>query len=373
MSKKSEQICLFEENLNIDHRKSRYTNLSKMIESKYNNTFEIDTSTVSFNQNEFNFIDLFAGGGGISLGFKQAGFNKILDVEILEHACKTLKRNFPESLHFCSDIRELNIKEYIKDKEIHLVVGGPPCQGFSVAGKRNPSDIRNMLFEEFHRIIKEVKPLFFVLENVPGIITLDSGKFNERILNGFEELGYEVSIRILEAADYGVPQLRSRAIYVGNRINSLNPYPKKIYKPNDYLTIDNAISDLEELETKEEINHVWTNHSKKFIERIAKVKPGESLYTSFRDAYKRQRKGHPSMTIKENHGGTHIHYSLDRCISAREMARIQTFPDDFIFEGSHKQAFIQIGNAVPVQLAKHIGLAIYKALDDHLRVIKSSK
>jgi len=349
----------------MKHRKSRYTNLMKELEKRYDNIYEVDTSKLSYKSTEFNFVDLFAGCGGLSLGIKQAGFNKLADVEILDHAMDTLKFNFPESKHYHGDIAHFNPIDYTNGNNVHLVVGGPPCQGFSVAGKRNPKDIRNELFREYHRVVKELNPYFFILENVPGILTLDNSKFYKDIVEGFKELGYVVSVRILEAADFGVPQLRTRAIFVGNRLGLLNPYPKKQLTPEHYRSIDEAISDLESKDMDLSINHIWTKHSKKFEERIAQVGPGESLYETFADAYKRQRVGQPSMTIKENHGGTHLHYSLNRCISAREMARLQTFPDEFIFQGTHKQAFIQVGNAVPVLLAKNVGLAVMKAIQDY--------
>ncbi len=373
MKKKIVQPTLFEDcNCEIEtpikdlkHRKSRYSNLMKEIETSYDNIYEVDTSNLSFSNTKYNYVDLFAGCGGLSLGIKQAGFNKLVDVEILDHAMDTLKYNFPESHHYFGDIKDFNPKEYTNGNDVHLVVGGPPCQGFSVAGKRNPKDIRNQLFREYQRVVEELNPYFFILENVPGILTLDNSNFYKEIVEGFKELGYEVSVRILEVADYGVPQLRTRAIFIGNRFGLRNPYPKKQLNPEHYKSIDESISDLEDKQMDSSINHVWTKHSKKFEERIAQVGPGESLYETFADAYKRQRVGHPSMTIKENHGGTHLHYSLNRCISAREMARLQTFPDEFIFQGTHKQAFIQVGNAVPVLLAKNVGLAVMKAIQDY--------
>lgn len=352
------------------HRRSRYTRMMENLKEEYTNCFEVDTKDLDLKDSSFNFIDLFAGAGGLSLGLTQAGFNKLVDVEILEHAGKTLKTNFPDSLHYSGDIEDFIVKDYINNKPVHLVVGGPPCQGFSVAGKRNPKDMRNFLFKEFHRVVEETNPYFFILENVPGIITLDKGQFYHDIIKGFEDLGYSVSVRILEAADYGVPQLRTRAIFIGNRLGLDNPYPKQLFTPNEYKSIDYAIDDLVNLDMDPTINHVWTNHSKKFIERLSHVKPGESLYETFADAYKRQRIGEPSMTVKENHGGTHVHYSLDRCISAREMARLQSFPDDFFFEGTHKESFIQIGNAVPPLMAKHIGLAILKSIIDYEKTTK---
>jgi DNA (cytosine-5)-methyltransferase 1 len=196
------------------------------------------------------------------------------------------------------------------------------------------------------------------MENVPGILTIENGKVRDLMIREFEKMGYKTSVRILEAAEFNVPQFRTRAIFIGNRINKKNPYPKPILNKDNFLKIEDFLRDLENHPRDPSINHEWTNHSKQFEERISKVKPGQSLYEKFKDAYKRQYLGVPSMTIKENHGGTHIHPKLNRVISVREMARLQTFPDNFFFEGTMKRGMWQVGNAVPVNLAKHIGLSI---------------
>ncbi len=352
----------FENIKDLKYRQSKYIKKAIELDKAFNNYEIINTKKADEKKIGWGFIDLFAGAGGMSLGFKEAGFNLLLDVEKEEYAAKTLEYNFLEAKHFHGDIKNFNPKKHIKEEEVDIVIGGPPCQGFSIAGERNEKDERNLLFEEFIRVVSELNPSFVVMENVPGIITLDEGNFFDNIIKSFERLNYEVTARILESADFGVPQLRSRAIFVGNKKGIKNPYPKKIYSAEEYKTIDDAIEDLEKKDRDSSINHEWTNHSKKTIDRISKVEPGESLYDSYKDAYKRQRIGEPSMTIKENHGGTHIHYKLNRCISVREMARIQTFPDDFYFKGSHKKGFIQVGNAVPPLLAKHLGLAIKKSI-----------
>jgi DNA (cytosine-5)-methyltransferase 1 len=239
-----------------------------------------------------------------------------------------------------------------------------------VAGRRDPKDPRNRLFREFVRVVDEVRPDYFVMENVPGILTMSGGKVLEAILESFDEIGYPAtSVAILEAASFGVAQIRARAIFVGNRHGLLNPFPAPILQPSDYVPIEAAINDLPPWTRLPEINHEWTKHSKEFEKRISKVPPGGSLYETFVDAFKRQYPGVPSMTIKENHGGTHIHPSLNRCISAREMARLQSFPDDFIFEGSMKKAMWQIGNAVPPLMARAIGTALIPFLES----LKSSK
>jgi DNA (cytosine-5)-methyltransferase 1 len=348
---------------------SRYCNLQAHFDTNlFNcNWFEIDTRKAKTTKTEFNYVDLFSGAGGMSQGFKQAGFNKILSVEIDHDASETIRRNFPESAHYEGRIEDLSderIREIVGDRTIHLVCGGPPCQGFSVAGFRDPNDPRNKLFHEFVRVVRVLKPWFVVLENVPGILTMQDGAVYQEILRQFGMEGYgNMSVRILEAATFGAPQLRTRAIFIGNRFGKKNPYPQIQFTKENYRSIDDAIDDLKNVPPSPLFNHEWTKHSKQMEERISKVPPGGSLYDTFRDAWKRQYKGIPSMTAKENHGGVHIHYEKNRVISARELARLQTFPDDFIFSGTMKRAYWQIGNAVPCILAKNIALAVRSELE----------
>ena len=349
----------------ITKKTGRYNHLKKIYDNDLFNSdwFEVDTKKISNKNSKINFVDLFSGAGGISLGLVQAGYNKVASIEIDKDASETIKLNFPKSHHFNVSIDKFTnkiIKKIIKEK-IHLVCGGPPCNGFSVAGYRNPNDPRNFLFREFLRVVEILKPNFFLMENVPGILTMSGGKVRDIIISEFKKIGYKnISIRILESANFEVPQFRARAIFIGNKINCKNPYPKIINTEENYLKIEDYIKDLINKERDPSINHEWTKHSKKFEKRISKVNPGYSLYDTFRDAYKRQHLGYPSMAIKENHGGTHIHPTLNRVISAREMARLQTFPDNFFFKGTMKRAMWQIGNAVPVKLAYHLGLALKK-------------
>lgn len=346
----------------------RYERIRQKHEQDLSDTHKIfvDIESSLRTNETYTFIDLFSGAGGITLGFEQSGFVPVASVEISEIASATYRRNFPNCQHYCGDIHEFDPSRILKDAEsstIHVVVGGPPCQGFSVAGQRNPADERNTLFKEFIRVVDQVKPWYVVLENVPGILTMQKGAVRGAIKEAFGEIGYpDMSIAVLELASYGVPQIRPRAIFIANRFGLENPYPKPQLVPEQYRPIESAIEDLPDYTPIPEINHEWTRHSKEYMERIAKVRPGGSLYESFLDAFKRQYPGLPSMTIKENHGGTHIHPHLNRVISAREMARLQSFPDTFIFEGTMKKAMWQIGNAVPPRLAECIALALRPSL-----------
>jgi DNA (cytosine-5)-methyltransferase 1 len=310
----------------------------------------------------FSFADLFSGAGGFSVGVTQAGLKKIFSVEIDADASNTIRHNFPKSVHFetpIENLTEIELDRGIKGKRVDVMFGGPPCQGFSVAGLRNPQDPRNSLFKEYIRLVRHIQPDFVVLENVPGILTMEGGKVYREIISQFADAGYPgMTARILEAATFGVPQLRTRAIFIANRLGLPNPYPTPIHSRLEYNTIEGAIEDLKHSPRHSVSNHEWTEHSAKIETRIAQIPPGGSLYESFRDAYKRQYRGVPSMAVKENHGGCHVHYELNRVLSAREMARLQTFPDDFFFTGTFKRAYWQIGNAVPCLMAKHIALAV---------------
>ncbi len=326
----------------------------------------VDSTEVDPNGYTYNVVDLFSGAGGLTLGFEEANYNSILGIEHDEDAAATYEHNFENATQINEDIRKVtsdDVKEVIGNNEIHILLAGFPCPGFSIAGERNPEDERNFLYQEIIRLIDTIDPWFVVMENVPGITTIEDGKAYDTILKEFENAGYPLATQILEAADYEVPQIRSRSIFIGNKFGVKNPYPKKVLSEEEYLECDKAISDLKQEERDSSINHEWTNHRENTIERISKVNPGESLYDSYKDAWKRQYPGSPSMAIKENHGGVHIHPELNRCISAREMARLQSFPDDFYFKGRMKRTFVQIGNAVPVNLAKHIGLGLRPTLD----------
>ena len=356
---------------------SRYVYVRRMLDDDPNNSGWMNVRADQTKSAQgLTYVDLFAGGGGLSLGFRQAGFTKLFDNEIDPDAAATLQKNWPYAQHHAGDIAELGpslMDKLCGNKTVDIVCGGPPCQGFSVAGLRNPHDPRNQLFKEYIRVVSHLQPKFIVLENVPGILTMQSGKVYREIIKQFRDIGYAVNVRILEAAEYGVPQLRSRAIFIGNRLGLKNPYPLPTHTRAQYRAIESALDDLKDLPADATINHQWTRHSAKMEQRIALVPAGGSLYPTFRDAYKRQHRGVPSMTVKENHGGTHIHYEKHRVLSARELARLQCFPDDYIFSGTMKRAYWQIGNAVPVELAKHIALALVPSLQPALPASKSAK
>lgn len=345
----------------------RYARIARTLELSLLNAGQIrwiDTANIDPSGHTYTAADLFCGCGGLSLGFKQANFSLLFGVEIDPGACASFRYNFPEAFLWEMRIEELRVDEITQilgDRQVQVLCAGFPCPGFSIAGLKDPKDPRNYLYKEVVRITKALQPWFIVLENVPRLVTL--GNYLLAIYNAFNDIGYTISAMILEAASYGVPQIRPRTIFIGNRFGMQNPYPRPILREKEYVAIETAIDDLKYVPRTPKINHEWTKHSELMEKRISEVPPGGSLYKSFHDAWKRQYRGVPSMTIKENHGGNHIHYELNRVLSAREMARLQSFPDEFIFNGTMKRVLFQVGNAVPPLLAKHIALALRPSLD----------
>lgn len=343
----------------------RYEGIKRALEQE-NDRWKtwVDVKNSPSSDVSYNFVDLFCGAGGLTLGLSHAGFKSVAGVEMVPVACETHQRNFPECRLFEGDIKEFVPDAWLNGESVQVVAGGPPCQGFSVAGRRDPNDDRNRLFREFVRVVGVLQPHYVIMENVPGILTMQKGKVKEAIFEAFNDIGYgSISVAVLESATYGVAQIRPRAIFIANRFGMPNPYPRPQLQPQEYRPIEDAISDLPSYTPQPEINHEWTRHSAAFMERIAQVPAGGSLYDTFADAFKRQYPGVPSMTVKENHGGTHIHPHLNRVISAREMARLQSFPDSYLFAGTMKKAMWQIGNAVPPRLGEVIGLALRPYLD----------
>lgn len=314
---------------------------------------------------EMTFVDLFSGAGGITKGLELAGMRGICGMDWFEAAGKTYKRNFSHAF-VEGDIKSDKVKkefldtvkQELKGNELSVVAGGFPCQGFSMAGNRIVDDPRNSLYIELLEIVKDLRPQFVVCENVVGLRTMLKGKVEQKILEDFKSVGYNMNVTVLRAADYMVPQKRDRVIFIGNRVGLKNLHPKPLLSPENYITTGEAIKDLMNLEPNPKINHVPTKHGEKMRERLAALEEGKSLYKGYSDAWKKCPWDEASCTIKENHGGVNVHPKLPRVITAREMARLQSFSDDFIFEGPKSKQLVQLGNAVPPLLAKAIGLSI---------------
>ena len=322
-------------------------------------------------KSKLTFVDLFSGAGGITKGFEMAGLKGICGMDWFEAAGKTYRRNFNHPF-IEGDIKSPEkkaefyeaVKKGLNGKALNIVAGGFPCQGFSMAGNRIVDDPRNSLYKELLEIVTTLQPEFVVCENVVGLRSMLSGRVEEMIINDFAEVGYQINVTVLRAADYGVPQKRDRVIFIGNRIQKINFHPEPIFSPANYVTTGEAIGDLMLLQDNVAFNHVQTKHRPDMAQRMMVLDEGKSLYKGYSDAWKKCPWDEASCTIKENHGGVNIHPKLPRVLTAREMARIQSFPDDFIFEGPKNKQLVQLGNAVPPLLSKAIGLAIRKAYQE---------
>ena len=317
------------------------------------------------------FVDLFCGAGGLSKGLELSGMHGICGLDWFDEAGMTYARNFKHPF-INGDIKQPENKQkfyetvraQLNGRKLNLVAGGFPCQGFSMAGNRIVDDPRNSLYKELIEIVDTLKPDFVVCENVKGLRSMLNGAVEKKILADFKAIGYEMNVTTLCAADYYTPQKRERVIFIGNRIGVKNLHPRPILAPKDYVTTGEAIADLMTHPVDPAFNHVPTKHRPDMEERMRVLPEGQSLYKGYSDAWKKCPWNEASCTIKENHGGVNIHPKLPRVLTAREMARLQSFPDDFIFEGKKAKQLVQIGNAVPPFLGKAIGLAVRKAAHD---------
>ena len=335
------------------------------------NWVDIASCWRNIKQSKMTFVDLFCGAGGLSKGLEMAGLLGICGLDWFEEAGMTYRRNF-EHPFVNGDITTqekkdefyATVKKQLGRRKLNIVAGGFPCQGFSMAGNRIVDEPRNSLYKEMLEIVKTLQPEFVICENVKGLRSMLGGQVEKKIIEDYRAIGYEMNVTTLCAADYYTPQKRERVIFIGNRIGLKNLYPKPILKPSEYVTTGEAIKDLMKHPEDSDFNHVPTKHRPDMEARMAKLPEGESLYEGYSDAWKKCPWNEASCTIKENHGGVNIHPKLPRVLTAREMARLQSFPDDFIFEGKKNKQLVQIGNAVPPLLGKAIGLAIRKAKKD---------
>lgn len=347
---------------------------------------------------KFNVLDLFCGAGGLSLGFQQAGFNIALGIDNDAKALETFEKNHDGAKSICGDITaigyEKDIKPLLKGRQIDVIIGGPPCQGFSLSGPRNFDDPRNKLYLSYIRLVSEIKPRAFVIENVPGLVSLFGGVVKDNILKRFTDMGYTVQYKILVSSDYGVPQKRKRVVFVGVKRGE-NPfiYPEISTKQ---ITCKMALSDLPQLvdtlgepiqdyvtdpqnkyqqlmrkHSNKVFNHIAANHSEK-VKSIISMVPAGGNYKDLPEEYRKTRNFHvawtrfpddaPAPTIDTGHRH-HFHYKYNRVPTVRECARLQSFPDDFVFIGNKTQQFRQVGNAVPPLMAEKIAESLKKVLE----------
>lgn len=321
------------------------------------------------------YIDLFSGAGGFSLGFDNKGFQNVFSIDIEPSFCETYKYNFPKHQLIEKDICELSDTEikYLKEfDEIDVVIGGPPCQGFSIAGnigRKFIDDPRNRLFKEFVRVVKVIRPKFFVMENVARLYTHNKGETRNEIIKDFKELGYKVKCKILNSADYGVPQVRRRVIFIGSLTNEKIEFPPK--GVNDYISVKEALSIYPKLESGEESsipNHIAMSHSEQMLTKMSYVTDGgdrneipEKIRPKSGDVrkYIKYASDKPSVCVTGDMRKI-FHYEQNRALTVRELAKLQSFPDDFVFKGSRISQQQQVGNSVPPKMAEAIAEVIIK-------------
>ena len=346
-------------------------------------------------------LDLFCGCGGLSLGFKRAGYNVLGGVDHDKSALLTYEANLKAhamELDLFDDTWVKQCAKIIGTKSVDVIVGGPPCQGFSLTGTRIADDPRNKLYNAMFVALKYFKPKVVLIENVRGMATLYGGKAKQQVYKEYERHSYKVTSEILDAAQYGVPQHRKRLFFVGVKDGEPSiPGPR--LQPSDYVTCREAIGDFpwlprggkkitceggifEDTQYEDEVpkneyqrvmrlaskasykNHEATKHKGFVIKTIMKLKEGENHKSlpkgygesrKFNEAWTRYHGDKPSRTIDTGHRN-HFHYEQHRVPTVRENARLQSFPDDFVFLGTRTAQNRQVGNAVPVLLSQAIAL-----------------
>lgn len=330
----------------------------------------------------YSYIDLFCGAGGLSVGFDRAGFQNVFSVEFNPKFAKTYERNFPSHKLLIEDIRDISnerVKELIGDKEIDIIIGGPPCQGFSIAGNIGRTfidDERNRLFKEFVRFVNEIKPKMFIMENVAAMATHLKGKTINAIVNAFEHagIGYKVKWKVLNTVNYEIAQERRRIVIVGVRADLNTEFEYPVHSQN-IKTVKDVIDNLPKLASGENSNipnHNAMNHSAQMLKKMSYVKDGGDRYDIPKELrpksgdvrkYIRYDSKKPSICITGDMRKV-FHYEQNRALTCRELARIQSFPDSFVFEGTSIQIQQQIGNAVPPKLAYLLAKQVKEALEN---------
>jgi len=353
-------------------------------------------------------IDLFAGGGGLSYGFEEAGFKVAFACDIDKDAAKIYAANLRETVYIVRDIRRIDPQEVLettglRKSDISVLMGGPPCQGFSLMGLRNPNDPRNNLFKEMLRFIDFLRPSWIIIENVVGLLSMERGEPVKAIYRELSKRGYVCKHKILNALHYGVPQRRKRVFFIANRTGDPITFPKPTHgdpregdllqfiegeRLNPFFTVRDAIGDLPSLKPGEEkdyyacppfseyqrlmregapkrlFNHRAPNHTEEVIKRIRMARPGERIPYRCSFEKRRLRWDEPAPTLLDGPRPTwnYAHPVDDRGLSVRERARIMSFPDRFVFVGPIPKQRMVTGNAVPPLMAKAIAIEIKRYL-----------
>jgi len=356
-------------------------------------------------------VDLFCGAGGLSVGLQRTGFDVILANEIEADFAKTYQLNHPDTVVVVEDIKKINFKKKIASlgkakSKISLLSGGPPCQGFSTVGSKKENDPRNSLFYQYLRVVEELRPSYILFENVSGFSRLYGGKPLQTLLKELSKLDYKTTWSVLEASDFGLPQNRQRTILVGwqSKLPKVNlPSPTNSEEPHLFangrkINLMDAISDLPPLGVNDSndkyvgppkndfqknlrngektlTEHNSANYGEKMQKILSLVPAGGTVEdlpielrprSYFKNTYARLLPNVPAPTITRNFGTPSssrcIHPFQNRALSTREGARLQGFPDSYVFFGKRSSKNLQIGNAVPPLFGEVIGKEIYRAL-----------
>lgn len=367
-----------------NYRVYRKSDVQTLLGNLFDEVIEDDVSNYVEPENEYSILELFAGAGGLAIGLEKAGLKCVALNEIDKWACQTLRNNRPNWNVLEGDIKDFDFSKY-KNK-VDVVTGGFPCQAFSYAGKKlGLNDARGTLFYEFARVVQEVNPAICIGENVRGLLSHEKGKTLQGMTSILDEIGYNVApVQVLKAINFRVPQKRERLILVGIRkdIDIEFEYPKpsrKIYNLKDAL----KKGELYNCDVPKSEGAKYPEHKKRVLDLvppkgywrdlpldIQKEYMGKSFYLGGGKTGMARRIGwdEPSLTLTcspAQKQTERCHPDETRPFTVREYARIQTFPDDWKFAGSISQQYKQIGNAVPVNLAKEIGYSIIKVLNEY--------
>ena len=346
-------------------------------------------------------LDLFCGIGGLTLGLECAGFASIGGVDWWRDAAATFEHNQSHLRCMVSDLRVTGMEEIeaffgIRRDDVDLLAGGPPCQGFSTVGKRDGKDPRNRLWGHFLELVRGIRPPYLLIENVEGLVVMNRGAVRDQILGGFATLGYHMRWRLLRSADYGVPQLRKRVIFLGWLDGLAEPsFPDRSHE--EPVTVAEAIFDLPPLEAGQKAesyaappateyqrsrrmgchvlhNHEAANHSRELVEILRHIPDGGNRkaippdlqpQSGFHNSYSRLASDKPAVAITSNmrkpSSARATHPIQHRGLTVREGLRLQTFDDDFVELGSRTSQYLQVGNCVPPLLAEAVGRGIARA------------
>lgn len=324
-------------------------------------------------------LEVFAGAGGLMSGLEEAGFKTAAALEINKHACATLRTNRPDVKVIQGDIAEIvkeGIRNYIDDDEIDVLSGGYPCQAFSFAGKKlGLKDTRGTMFYWYAQLLNELKPKMFLAENVRGLVSHEQGKTLQGMMDVFDEMGYNVIYKVLKATNYNVAQKRERIFIIGVRKDLKASF--KFPAPRDYIPV---LRDVLQ-EVPDSPGRQYPDRKREIMEMVPPKGYWRDLPIEIQKEYmkgsfylgggktgiaRRISWDEPCLTLTTSPDmkqTERCHPDETRPFTVREYARIQSFPDSWVFEGSMNEQYKQIGNAVPVELARHVGLAIINTLN----------